>query len=490
MKNNNWNKDVPTENLKWYEKKSKKLFDSKALVKDEDKRERGERNYAKKKARKRAEYETREAAEPKKELVRPDFADEFPVDAKRLDSLFQRESIPEDAFKILQEFNRIVYDSHPLGSKQQAQLPNIIRELSHQLTDERGERRIGYMNQTETLAAYVHYYVWWNLVRLVRLFANLPEDYFRFSDSAVCLDIGSGPLTVPIALMLARPELRKKNLTWYCMDLSAQSMAFGEDVFITVAARLQCEPWKIIRVKGQLGTTLKEKVNFVTCANALNEIYEDVSMPPDFLAKKYCEKVLAYTDRERSDTRILIVEPGVPRAARFLSQFRDAFIRRGYAPCSPCTHCAECPMQGKKGGKWCNYAFSTYDAPAGLKRLSETARLPKERAVLSFVALRAVKKSKNTEESNTGLIKQDEITTDLNKSLKVRIASDEIRLPMGRSGYYACSENGLMLIRTHRRLFSGQCLELDMSKLKSTDSMPVDEKSGAFIVDAKFDKND
>ena len=183
-------------------------------------------------------------------------------------------------------------------------------------------------------------------------------------------------------------------------------------------------------------------------------------MPPDYLAKKFTQKLLSYAE---NNSRIILIEPGTPKAARFVSLMRDALLRKEFAPVSPCTHCAECPMDGKKNGKWCNFAFSTEDAPHELKELSRKADLPKERAVLSFVA---VKKSE-----------ADKTDEDFSK-LTFRITSDEIRLPGNRHGYYACSSKGLLLIETKEKLFSGEAFSVPAEKL--TDR--TDSKSGALIV--------
>ena len=94
-------------------------------------------------------------------------------------SLLAESSIPPEAKKILADFDKIISSTHPLNSKQRAMLPKNILELSHTLTDERTERRLGYMNQPATLSAYTHYYLWWNLVRLTRLFSNLPAQLFN-----------------------------------------------------------------------------------------------------------------------------------------------------------------------------------------------------------------------------------------------------------------------------------------------------------------------
>ena len=386
---------------------------------------------------------------------------------QKINSLFDEQKIPQDAKAIVENFSEIIDSTHPLNSKQRQSLPKQVRELSHYLTDERGSRRVGYMNQTSALSAYVHYFLWWNLVRLTNLFANFPDSYFNLSDNAICVDIGSGPLTVPISLFLARPELRKKHLTFYCVDISQQSMTFGENLFFTIAARLQETAWKIVRVKGEFGVEIKEKAELVTCSNVFNELNETSSMPPDFLAKKLTEKLLSYTDEKNSNAKILLVEPGFPKSARLLSLLRDSLMRKNFMPFSPCTHFGECAMQGKKGEKWCNFCFGTENAPSKLKKLSLAAQLQKERLVLSFIAA----KKMTAEEIQK--------TEDLQKDfLEFRIASDKIFLPGKRSGFYPCSKLGLLLVVTEKNLSSGDCFKIKMPTLP----LLQDKKSGAGII--------
>lgn len=469
-----------TSSLKWYEKKAgiTKNQKEKAQEKKDIRKQRRE-------AEARAENKTGSKKKDDSKLEKKSYNPEVkfqrkktldknapkrkPLDHELLNSLFNRDNIPADALKILNDFQEIALSAVPLTSKQRSLLPGQIRELSHNLTDERSSRRLSYMNQTETLTAYIHYFMWWNLVRLTRLFANLPAEYFDFAtkvsddEKIICLDIGSGPLTLPLALFLARPELRSKKLVWYCMDISAQSLSNGENIFLSTSARLASEPWSIIRVKGEMGTQIKEKVRFITSANAFNEIIEDATMPPDFLAKKYTEKLLSYADEADAETRVLLVEPGVPNSARFISLMRAALMRRGYIPASPCPHCTECPMEGKKGGKWCNLAFQTTDAPSALKKLSEAAQLPKERAVLSFVAC----KKGDIPETKEGA-----------KKITFRIASDPIRLPGGKTGFYACSEMGLLLVESQANLKSGDMIEVNLPR----HPLKTDQKSNALIL--------
>ncbi|MCR4954998.1 MAG: small ribosomal subunit Rsm22 family protein [Treponema sp.] len=409
-------------------------------------------------------------------------------------SSFSTKPIPKDSLAILNDFDKIIQENRPLNSKQIQQLPDNIRELSHQLTDQRADRRLGYMNENTKLSAYVRYFTWWNLVRLTRLFANLPANAFPQNDG-ICLDLGSGPLTVVTALWLARPELRSKKLTWYCLDISQNSMTLGEDVYYSVAARTIAKSmayeksetdsnatqnslapeacWKIIRVKGSFGTQIKEKADFITCANMFNELDQAGDMPPEFQTKKYFDQLNVYSTK---DARFILIEPGVPKAARTISLLRDRFIRTGKKILAPCPHATECPMNGFKAytgssHKWCNFAFSTEDAPVRLQKLSDSAKLPKERATLSYVC---------------AVPEDDTSNTDTQDTLKIRVVSDSFRLPGNITGVYACTKFGLTLIAQQNvgenksALSSGDLLEI---KLKTpVDSLRTDEKTGAKVI--------
>ena len=411
--------------------------------------------------------------------------------SNHISSLFDTTGLSKDSVAILNSFDEIIQGVRPLNSRQLQQLPEHIRELSHQLTDDRASRRLGYMNDNIQLSSYVRYYTWWNLVRLTRLFANLPDSVFPAADST-CLDLGSGPLTVVTALWLARPELRKLKLTWYCLDVSANSMALGEDIYLSVAAKAKAvdesiDPWQIIRVKGAFGTPIKQKAGFLTCANMFNELDQASDMPPEFQTKKYYEQLQRYTEKNAG---IILVEPGVPKAARTLSLLRSRYIKDGRTIAAPCPHAEECPMSGFKAytgskNKWCNFAFSTEDAPVRLQKLSVAAKLPKERATLSFMAIDARVKP----EHDTPVIARLDRTISPDTTC-IRITSDKIRLPNYMCGYYGCSQHGLVLVtlpdenntRLPKPPFRPLSGDLISVITKRPDSLPKDEKSGAYII--------
>ena len=417
-------------------------------------------------------------------------------------------SPPEDARRILDNFDDIIRTNFPLSSKQLLLLPRNIKELSHCLTDERSKRKLGYMNDSVMLSAYVYYFLWWNLFRLTSVFSALDGNVFSFlHDESVCLDIGSGPLSVPLALYLARPELRAVKLTWYCMDTSQNALALGENLLLSCAARLQnaqsadnaedadntqCAEsvedadgfcWRIVRVKGEIGTQIKQKASFITCANMFNELYWNTSQPLEAEAKKYAARLFSYGAQKpdgKSECAFFVAEPGIPRAARFISLLRAAMLRKNMSCVSPCPHENECPMDGKKGGKWCHFILNTETAPAALKKLSEKAGLAKERAAISFIFTRPEALSRNPKAEHA-----EKRETDGKTPYRIRICSDPIALPEHKTGRYACAPWGLTLVIEknvrEKRLASGDLAE---APLKATDiqNLSIDRKSGAKIV--------
>lgn len=396
-------------------------------------------------------------------------------------------ALPKDAADILNNFDEIIQHTLPLNSRQQYQLPENIRRLSHQLTDERTARRMGYMNEAAALSAYIRYFMWWNLVRLTPLFAGFAGGPFaRMRDGDVCLDCGSGPLTVPVALWLACPELRTKKLTWYCLDLSQTALSHGEDLYTAVAARTAAttpdqQLWQIIRVKGAVGTEIKKKASFISCANMFNELFWNAEAPLEQLVKKYSGQILSYAD---SSASVLLIEPGVPRAARFVSLFRDALLRKGFSVLAPCPHESICPMDGRKGGKWCHFVLETDNAPSRLKKLSAAAGIPKDRASLSFVYAARTTAADTADVAPakdaptlTGSLRRNSAgkNAPADAALRLRVISDAIALKNGTTGRYSCSEKGLTLaIAPENALTSGDLVCVD-----KTGKTEIDRKSGA-----------
>ena len=390
------------------------------------------------------------------------------------------EPLSKEANQLIKDFDEIIQSVSPLNSKQLCALPYKIRDLSHELTDTRGKRRLGYMNSKESIAAYVRYFSWWNLYRLCSVFESLPAEAFDFlGDGDAVLDIGSGPLTAVIALWLSRPELRQKKLNIIVTDLSHNALLLGEELYMAVAARTCAdggEPWHITRIKGTFGVEIRQKASFVICANMVNELVQDSERTPDEDAKNIQRKLFSYADEKAA---FFLVEPGVPRGSRFISLFRDGFIRKGFNICSPCPQCAACAFPGTRNAKWCHFVRDTADAPLALAKRSEAAGLPKDRAAVSFVFAENTGGAPKSAGAVSGAS-----AVDRQKNLDVRVVSDEIALPGGRKGRYACSRWGAVLLtgRQLKDIKSGSLVTIKIDDSKKP-LLQKDKKTGFLTIE-------
>lgn len=385
---------------------------------------------------------------------------------------------------MLNDFDAVIRSVRPLTVRQTQQLPADVRRLFHYLTDERGARRSGYLNETPVLTAYLYYYHWWNLVRLSSLFAGMPASAMPGADmpgggEIVCADIGCGPLTVPTALWLSRPELRARKLTWYCVDTSQNALSVGTDLFYACAARAPSaaprgEPWRIIKVKGSFGTELRKKACFVSAANMFNEFVHEGVQPLEQTARRCAVQLDAYTLKAESSaaayrSRIFVAEPGIPQNARFLSFLRASLMKRRYEPVSPCPHGGACALDARRGGKWCHFVLDAPSAaPRALREFSKKAQLEKTRAAVSFVLMEYAPRG------------APRCADAVPESVLLRAASDPIRLPRGQVGFYCCSRYGLALLRTDAAhaaaIRSGDLLHVPVPAHETRD-----EKTGARV---------
>ena len=395
--------------------------------------------------------------------------------------------LTSEAKNILEHFPALLDQVLPLDAKKKQLLPQHIHTLFHELTDERSSRKTHYLNDPVKLSAYTHYYVWWNLVRLTKLLQNLE---IPLDDGDYAADFGSGPLTFVCALWIAKPELRKKRLTWYCVDISNKALSFGEELFLALCAYTGKRnnngeiPWTVKKVCGAFGTPLSEKVSLVTEANMFNEIFWNSPLSLDDQAEKTHRTVMHYLKPAGS---VLFIEPGIPLAGEFLSLLRTEFLAAGFSIYAPCPHDGVCcfPNRSPQGGtkapvafhKWCHFTFETHDSPENLLRLSEASHLGKERASLSFLygtlSLSAISSGTAQRGAFDGI--------------PVRICSDIIKPDPHTIGRYACSEKGFMFITGHaykesvlNTAVSGTLLVLPEASVKLNQR---DKKTHALLVE-------
>jgi hypothetical protein len=364
----------------------------------------------------------------------------------------------------------------PIPKRFRSGLPRDVAELSRLLTSARGERNESYLGEAPLLSAYLRYFLPWNIYRLARL---LPSLSLPLCAGSLVTDLGSGPLTLPIALWISRPDLRKVPLEFRCLDRTGAVLDAGKNLFAALVRSDTVDapcPWTIKTIKADLGAPIRfPKANLVTAVNLFNEFFRKLPRPDHGTSPLavFAEKQARLLSSLSLDTgSILVLEPGVPRCGEVISLLRKACVDKGRLPLAPCPHTGPCPLPGsghgdKAASKWCHFAFDTGDAPAGLHRLSEAAGIPKERAVLSFLLAGPA----------VSAVLPDPVPEN---TLTVRIISDAFPLPAALYGRYGCSVRGLVLVTGRKTAIEG----LESGAFRENGSSERrDRKSGALVLE-------
>jgi len=384
--------------------------------------------------------------------------------------------LPPETRRLLDRIPALIDKTFPLPGRFRRGLPADVAELSRLLTSGRGERGLSYLGRPALLSAYLRFFLPWNLYRLCRL---LPGLNLTLAAHDRVTDLGCGPLTFAAALWICRPDLRTLPLEFYCVDRSGPALDAGKKFFTALAG--ENSPWRIHTAKGDLYTVKPKPAALVCAVNVFNEMYGDISRSGTDKLRRSAEKSARLLTRHASaSASVLLVEPGFPRCGEFIGLIRGIFLKHGYNPLAPCPHDAECPLidNGKNSAnikkRWCHFAFATEDAPSALHKLSAAAKLPKERAVLSFLFAGLVdKKQKKAKAAAADTEESAEMPSTL------RVISDAFPLPLNQCGRYCCSARGLVLLTGQKSAIEKTaCGALVHAAFKNGER---DAKSGALL---------
>ncbi len=374
--------------------------------------------------------------------------------------------------KALYELPKALDVVMPLQTKHRRSLPQGIEELSSRLTVERGLIKQSYWSAPRLTSAYLWYFLPWNILRLSRLLSNLaidkpvpmPLKAGGAPKPRVFMDMGSGPLSLPIALWLAKPEWRELELNVLCLDTAVQPLELGQKLFTQLAGPKS--PWRIIPRRAKLETAHLEiqKIEgvpwLISAANVCNEI--KLRQGQEDKAYDILENLSPALRAQ--DASILLVEPGTRLGGKTIVNMREAALECGLSPISPCPHQEDCPLD--EGRTWCHFTFDTQGSPAWLNQLSAAAKLRKSALSLAFV-----------------LLKRDDYAKQINNDAiyaqGARVISAPFKVPeLVGEARYICTKQGLGLVGHARDLPSGALIELKSGVHKS-----IDQKSGALILE-------
>ena len=413
--------------------------------------------------------------------------------------------LPEEARSLLTRLPEALHQVRPLQTTHKRSLPEDVAALSQRLTRERAWLSRPYWSHPAAVSAYLHYFLPWNLVRLTRLLASLPLPDPRTSGPkrALFLDMGSGPLTLPLALWLARPQWRSAPISVLALDNSPQPLQLGRALMEALAALTGFPLWPIRTVRAPLwkatqhAAVLVDKGDMrpwlISAANVLNEAMETRSrrrigedhaeMDNDETAH---DVVMDRTQAAEDDTldmrldnlldslapflewpesanvhgtpwpALLFVEPGTRLGGGTIMRLRRLAVEGGLTILAPCTHQDACPLQRSR--TWCHFTFTCEGAPAWLTQLSARAGLAKDSLSLSPLLISAP----------ASRLRND------NRQC-VRVLSSPLRVPGLRGkARYACSAQGLFLLEDAEKLACGDLLPASPGGQR-------DHKSGARI---------
>ncbi len=412
----------------------------------------------------------------------------------------------------------------PLKQAHRRDLPANILQLSRLLTVDRAEMRRPYWASPALSGAYVHYFLPWNIYRLARLFSGLRPQ--APGDGAhLLLDLGSGPLTVPLALWLSCPEWRTKKIVVAAVDRAGHPMQTGRAIMEHLAAEAGVEPWETHLIQAPLEQGPRRAAELVrrgaapwlvTAANVLNEL------PP--ARRRRLEEDGEDDEEEQQDrdetrlgdlligvhgmlrrgpegARALFVEPGTRLGGLTLMGLRAMAREDGMRLFGPCTHAGLCPLRrgdddglydGEDGGAdgadilgvrsgretrgavsklagraWCHFTFTGEGAPGWLRALAEPTGLAKETLSLAWLALGA-----HTEAAAEAAAEA------ASRGCRLRVISQPFPVPGRGRCRYACSAAGLVLLERAEGLASGTELTLDIGAA-AVAAGPEDARSGA-----------
>lgn len=415
---------------------------------------------------------------------------------------------------------RVIVESTPLSPAHRRDLPQAVRDLSRMLTSERDLADQPYWSSPRLLTAYCRYFLPWNLHRLAWLLPGLrlplaPKQRAPGTspEEVVILDLGSGPLTLPLALWVACPEFRRLPLRFICVDVAPHPMNVGRTIFQALAGETL---WRFELRRGPLEAALgafKGKVRLILAGNVLNEL------PPPrrgSLQERMEGLARLLASRLEADGRVLSVEPGTRLGGRVIAALRQAALEQGLTPEAPCPHAGPCPMLGPRATGWCHFSMLTTGAPPELLGLTRRAALEKRSLSLSCLLLRPMMPEEETgPEAELAANPLDFLESEVDAWLDseggpedgetveedifedgqrcglgeerarpasgvspIRILSDPITIPgKEESARYACTERGLAVVHGAGRMPSGAGFA---ARWPETDSR--DPKTGALEI--------
>lgn len=418
--------------------------------------------------------------------------------------------LPREGAELLDGLSEALHHVRPLSAAHRRSLPEDIARLSRLLTTERAGLARSYWTSPAAISAYLYYFLPWNLLRLTRLLSALPlPDPTRIAahaggqstgqaatagNEALLLDVGSGPLTLPLALWLAYPRWRSAPIRVLAVDLAPQPLELGKSLLETLGKMSGHPVWQVHTARAPLEQAARMATRLpglsgarpwlVSAVNVLNELrsgkrgaHREQTEEGEISNGCREEKLSGFLTslaplaqgRESQAPALLFVEPGTRLGGTTVMHMRRLALEAGWNVLSPCPHGEGCPLlENAHSRTWCHFTFSSAGAPPWLEKLSTDAGLEKNALSLAPLLLGRPPDAHDRTEKNPARERHSSVPGEA-----ARVISASFAVPglPGRARY-ACSGQGLLLLENAETLASGDLLNVSIQPGR-------DRKSGA-----------
>jgi ribosomal protein RSM22 (predicted rRNA methylase) len=248
----------------------------------------------------------------------------------------------------------------PLEPAERARAARAIEALSRRLTRERERVDERYLDERESLAAYLLF--WWpvSYAQASSILRELGRSPGRV------LDLGAGPLP----------------MSWAALDAGASSVLALERVTGAALAQSLSTPTPELRA-WDAGKPLPDgPYDTILAGHLLNELHRGERDP---IARR-ASLVGAALRRLAPEGRLILIEPALRETSRDLLALRDRLLADGTAHVhAPCLMQAACPALARDGD-WC-HAERVFSPPPEHAQLAEAARIHKDELKMSYLVL-------------------------------------------------------------------------------------------------------
>jgi len=269
-----------------------------------------------------------------------------------------------------------------------------LAELSETFTVSRSNIKNRYLDDPNTRAAYLLYFLPSNLPKIWYVLDELSRHpaILKGRDRLRILDLGAGVGTASIAAVWriseTLPEVRNLEIVavdntisalsdcrWFVDRIAAVARQNGSS--ITVELRTEAQNVE------KYTSADSGNYDLIFLSNSLNELFRNTADPLMERTRyldRFCNQYLA------DDGAVIIIEPALLDVSRSFHIVRNQLIDAGWHLHSPCVSDRQCPML-LRDRDWCHHVLD-WHRPRVVKQLDEMIGNRKEHLKFSYIVLR------------------------------------------------------------------------------------------------------